>query len=99
MLNIHPALLPKFGGRGMYGLRVHRAVLAAGEHVSGCTVHVADNQYDHGPIVAQMRVPVRTGDTPESLAARVRQAEFALYPAVIQYVADRGLDVLAALAG
>lgn len=96
VLNIHPALLPKFGGRGMYGLRVHRAVLEAGERVSGCTVHIADNQYDHGPIVAQMRVPVQAGDTAETLAARVRQAEFALYPCVIQYVAQRGVEVLAA---
>ncbi len=95
VLNIHPALLPKFGGRGMYGLRVHRAVLEAGERVSGCTVHIADDQYDHGPIVARMRVPVLPDDTPESLAARVRQAEFALYPCVIQYVADQGVEVLA----
>lgn len=91
VLNIHPALLPDFGGRGMYGLRVHRAVLEAGVPVSGCTVHIADDAYDHGPIIAQMRVPVRADDTPETLARRVRQAEFALYPCVIQQVADAGL--------
>ncbi len=94
VLNIHPALLPDFGGRGMYGLRVHQAVLEAGMPVSGCTVHIADDAYDHGPIIAQMRVPVRADDTPESLARRVRQAEFALYPCVIQQIADAGLSWL-----
>jgi formyltetrahydrofolate-dependent phosphoribosylglycinamide formyltransferase len=95
VLNIHPALLPSFGGQGMYGLRVHRAVLAAGVTESGCTVHLADAQYDHGPIVAQARVPVQAGDTPESLAARVGEVERELYPRVIQGVADRGLSWLA----
>ncbi len=94
VLNMHPALLPRFGGRGMYGLRVHEAVLAAGEHESGCTVHVADDEYDHGPIVAQRRVPVRLDDTPESLAARVMAAERELYPEVIQSVASDGLAAL-----
>lgn len=94
VLNIHPALLPSFGGHGMYGLRVHRAVLAAGVTESGCTVHLADAEYDHGPIVAQARVPVRAGDTPESLAARVGEAERELYPQVIQGVADHGLSWL-----
>ncbi len=78
ILNIHPALLPKFGGRGMYGMRVHEAVLAAEERESGATLHVADSEYDTGPIVAQERVPVLDGDTPESLAARVLEAEHGL---------------------
>lgn len=95
-LNIHPALLPRFGGRGFYGRRVHEAVLAAGETVSGCTVHLVDQLYDHGPIVAQAEVPVCPDDTPESLAERVAQAEREIYPQVIQEVADRGLDWLSA---
>ncbi|MBK8914184.1 MAG: phosphoribosylglycinamide formyltransferase [Phycisphaerales bacterium] len=94
VLNIHPALLPAFGGRGMYAARVHRAVLAAGESHSGCTVHVADNEYDHGPILAQRRVPVLPGDTPESLAQRVGEQERELYPLVIQAIADRGRSAL-----
>lgn len=92
VLNIHPALLPKFGGRGFFGRRVHEAVLAAEESESGCTVHLADNQYDHGPILAQRRVPVIAGDTPESLGARVMQAERDLYPAVLQEIADHGVS-------
>jgi phosphoribosylglycinamide formyltransferase 1 len=75
VLNIHPALLPKFGGQGMYGRRVHEAVLVAGERETGITIHVADDQYDHGRIVAQCRVPVLVGDTVESLAARVLERE------------------------
>ncbi len=91
VLNIHPALLPKFGGRGMYGHHVHEAVLAAGETQSGCTVHVADDEYDHGPILAQRRVPVQPGDDPATLAERVGRAERELYPEIIQEIADRGL--------
>lgn len=94
VLNIHPALLPAFGGRGMFGRHVHEAVLASGARESGCTVHLADNEYDHGPIVAQRRVPVVPGDTPESLAARVAEAERELYPDVVQRVADEGLEWL-----
>jgi len=94
VLNIHPALLPGFGGKGMYGLRVHEAVLASEASESGCTVHVADDQFDHGPIVGQSRVPVWPDDTPETLAARVGQAERELYPHVIQQVADHGLGWL-----
>jgi phosphoribosylglycinamide formyltransferase-1 len=93
-LNIHPALLPEFGGLGMYGGKVHRAVLAAGRHESGCTVHLVDNEYDHGPIVAQRSVPVRPDDSPETLAQRVQVAERALYPWVVQQVADHGLGWL-----
>ena len=91
VLNIHPALLPEFGGRGMHGERVHQAVLRSGAVESGCTVHIADREYDHGPIVAQQRVPVLPGDTPHSLAARVATAERELYPRIIQTVADHGL--------
>ncbi len=97
-LNIHPALLPRFGGRGMYGRHVHEAVLAAGERESGCTVHLVDDQYDHGPIVAQARVPVRPGDTPASLAERVGTAERELYPAVVRAVVEHGLEWLAEFA-
>ena len=91
VLNIHPALLPRFGGKGMYGRHVHAAVHAAGVTESGCTVHLVDNEYDHGPIVAQARVPVQSADTPETLAQRVMAAERELYPRVIQQVADHGL--------
>jgi formyltetrahydrofolate-dependent phosphoribosylglycinamide formyltransferase len=84
MLNIHPALLPAFGGAGMYGRRVHEAVLASGARVSGATVHLVDEQYDHGRILAQWPVPVRAGDTPETLAARVLAVEHRLLPAVVR---------------
>jgi formyltetrahydrofolate-dependent phosphoribosylglycinamide formyltransferase len=83
MVNIHPALLPAFGGPGMYGRRVHEAVLASGAAVSGATVHYVDEHYDRGPIIAQQPVPVQPGDTPESLAARVLAAEHRLLPEVV----------------
>lgn len=79
-VNIHPALLPAFGGQGMYGERVHRAVIDSGCKVSGCTVHMVDEHFDHGPIVAQRACEVREDDTPESLAARVFEVECDLYP-------------------
>jgi len=88
VINIHPALLPEFGGAGMYGRRVHQAVLAAGKKVSGCTVHFCDNQYDHGPIILQHTVPVLTVDTPETLAARIFEQECVAYPEAIQLFAD-----------
>ncbi|HEX5009591.1 MAG TPA: formyltransferase family protein, partial [Planctomycetota bacterium] len=92
VLNIHPALLPRHGGRGLYGEHVHAAVLAAGDAESGCTVHVVDELYDHGPVVAQVRVPVLPGDTPDSLAARVFAAECDTYPrAIAQYARRLGL--------
>lgn len=94
-INIHPALLPEFGGKGMYGLRVHEAVLRAGRRESGCTVHLVDDEYDHGPIVAQARVAVLPGDTPQALSERVAAAEFELLPGVIQRVADQGVVWLA----
>ena len=86
VLNIHPALLPKFGGKGMHGHHVHEAVLAAGETESGCTVHFADNTYDTGPIILQKKVPVIKGDTPDTLAARVFDQEKLAYPEAIRIV-------------
>lgn len=80
VVNIHPALLPAHGGPGMYGLRVHQAVLTAGDTESGCTVHVCDNAYDHGPIVLQRRCPVLPDDTAETLAQRVFAEECIAYP-------------------
>jgi phosphoribosylglycinamide formyltransferase-1 len=87
ILNIHPALLPKYGGRGFYGRAVHEAVLAAGETESGVTVHVVDEVYDHGPILAQARVPVLPGDTLGSLANRVLEQEHTLYAETLQRIA------------
>jgi len=89
ILNIHPALLPKFGGPGMYGQHVHTAVLAAGEKESGCSVHVVDEEFDHGPILAQRRVPVRPGDTPETLAERVLVEEHKLYPKTLREFCEK----------
>ncbi len=83
MLNVHPALLPKFGGKGYYGMRVHEAVLAAGETESGATVHFVDAEYDHGVAFMQESVPVHRDDTPESLRARVLELEHRLLPAAI----------------
>ena len=94
VLNIHPSLIPAFAGRGYYGLRVHRAVLERGCTVSGCTVHFVDNEYDHGPIIAQRAVPVEVDDTPESLAARVFEQECDLYPQAIEAVANGRLKVV-----
>lgn len=87
ILNTHPALLPKFGGRGMYGLNVHRAVLAAGEATTGASIHLVTEDYDAGPVIAQCEVPVVAADTPESLAQRVQERERVLV-----------IDVLAAIA-
>jgi phosphoribosylglycinamide formyltransferase-1 len=87
MLNVHPALLPAFGGVGMYGPRVHRAVLESGARVSGATVHFVDEVYDRGAIIAQWPVPVFRDDTPETLAARVLRVEHALLPAAVEAVA------------
>jgi phosphoribosylglycinamide formyltransferase 1 len=87
ILNIHPALLPAFGGRGMYGMRVHHAVLASGARVSGATVHLVDEEYDRGRIVAQWPVPVLIDDTPDRLAARVLAVEHRLLPAVVEVFA------------
>ena len=94
MLNVHPALLPAFGGKGMYGMRVHQAVIAAGVRVSGATVHLVDERYDEGAIIAQWPVPVLPGETPESLAARVLAVEHRLLPLAVEAVARGALPAL-----
>lgn len=94
VMNIHNALIPAFCGKGLYGIRVHQAVLARGVKVSGCTVHFADNLYDHGPIIVQRPVPVHEEDSPEALAARVFEAECEAYPQAIQLFANARLEVL-----
>lgn len=95
VLNIHPALLPGFGGKGMYGARVHQAVLDDGVRVTGATVHMVDERYDEGRIVAQWPVPVLDNDTPATLAKRVLKVEHVLYPAAVEWLAR----VLAAAEG
>jgi len=94
VMNVHPALLPAFGGKGLYGERVHRAVLESGVKLSGCTVHFADACYDHGPIILQAAVPVEDDDTVESLAGRVFAAECTLYPQAIQLFAEDRLRIV-----
>ena len=94
MVNIHPALLPAFGGEGMYGGRVHAAVIDRGARVSGVTVHFVDEVYDHGPIIAQWPVPVLEGDTPEILAGRVLRVEHALLPAIVDAIARGQVTLL-----
>jgi formyltetrahydrofolate-dependent phosphoribosylglycinamide formyltransferase len=93
VLNVHPALIPAFCGKGYYGARVHRAVLESGVKVSGCTVHIADDQYDHGPIILQGCVPVHEDDTPETLAERVQSIERELYPEAVRLWAAGRLRV------
>jgi len=93
ILNIHPALLPSFGGQGMYGMKVHEAVLASGVKVSGATVHVVDEEYDRGPVVLQSAVPVLAGDTPHALAARVRAQEHWIYPKAVSLFCDGRVKV------
>lgn len=88
ILNVHPALLPKFGGKGMYGIRVHEAVLSSGERESGATVHLVSERYDEGRIIVQRRCPVFPEDTPESLAARVLEEEHLAYVEAIRSVLD-----------
>ncbi len=101
VMNIHPALLPAFGGQGMFGHRVHEAVIAAGKKVSGCTVHFCDNEYDHGPIVLQRKVDVSTDDTVETLAGKVFEQECIAYPEAVRLfceqrirLADGRVDIL-----
>ena len=91
--NIHPALLPKYGGKGMYGHHVHEAVLGHGCKVTGVTVHLVDDEYDHGPIVAQRSVVVEEGDTPETLAARVLKVEHQIYAETLQLFAEDRIEV------
>jgi formyltetrahydrofolate-dependent phosphoribosylglycinamide formyltransferase len=93
VMNIHPALLPAFGGKGYHGLHVHQAALEAGVKVSGCTVHFADNEYDHGPIILQRVVAVLDDDTPESLQARVFAQECEAYPEAIRLFAEGRLQI------
>lgn len=88
IVNIHPALLPSFGGRGMYGARVHRAVVDAGARITGATVHFVDEAYDRGPILCQWPVPVLAGDTPGAVAARVLKVEHRLLPAAVEALAS-----------
>lgn len=94
IINIHPALLPLFGGKGMYGTRVHRAVLDAGVKLTGPTVHFVDEKYDRGPIIAQGSVPVYHTDTPETLAARVLEVEHRILPDVVGLIADGRVKVV-----
>ncbi len=89
IINIHPALLPKHGGKGFYGLRVHRAVLEAGDQESGCTVHYVNENYDEGDVIRQAKVPVHQTDTPETLAARVLKEEHKLLPSVIKQIINQ----------
>ncbi len=93
ILNIHPALLPKFGGPGMYGMRVHQAVLEAGEATSGATVHIVDEEYDSGPIVMQSVVPVFPSDTAADLSERVLKIEHLLYPNALQLFAQDKIKI------
>lgn len=88
IINTHPALLPKFGGPGMYGMHVHRAVLAAGERISGATIHLVAGEYDTGPVLAQCSVPLLGGDTPETLAERVQTSERRLVVEVLKQIAQ-----------
>jgi len=88
VMNIHPALIPAFCGKGYYGHRVHEAVLAYGAKISGCTVHFADNEYDHGPIILQRAVPVLDDDTPDTLAARIFEQECEAFPEAIRLFAE-----------
>ncbi len=93
ILNVHPALLPAFGGKGMYGRHVHQAVLTSGARVSGATVHLVDEEYDRGPIVLQRVVPVDDDDTPETLAARVLTVEHRIFPEALQLFSEGRVHV------
>jgi formyltetrahydrofolate-dependent phosphoribosylglycinamide formyltransferase len=93
VMNIHPALLPSFGGKGLWGHHVHEAVLAAGCKVSGCTVHFCTNEYDRGPIIVQRTCPVADDDTPDTLAERVFEQECIAYPQAIRWFAEGRLQV------
>jgi formyltetrahydrofolate-dependent phosphoribosylglycinamide formyltransferase len=93
IMNVHPALIPAFCGKGIYGHHAHEAVLKAGVKLTGCTVHFVDEEYDHGPIVMQQAVEVCDDDTPDSLAERVQAAERDCYPKAIQLFADGRLEI------
>ena len=92
VINIHPSLLPKYGGRGYYGMRVHKAVLESGETETGCSVHLVTEDYDEGPVLEQTVVPVKPDDTPESLAKRVLKEEHKLLPKVIANILNEKID-------
>ena len=98
IVNVHPALLPRFGGRGFYGIAVHEAVLASGDRVTGATIHLVDEQLDHGAVLAQRMVAVEAGDTAETLAARVLPVEHSLYVETLQRIASGEIDLDAAAA-
>ena len=87
IINVHPGILPEFGGAGMYGAKVHSAVIAKRSKTTGVTIHLVDDEFDHGPVVAQWRIAVRDDDTPDSLAARVLEAEHIVYPRVVDMIA------------
>jgi phosphoribosylglycinamide formyltransferase-1 len=91
IINIHPALLPGYGGKGMYGNKVHESVIGAGERESGITIHYVDDHYDHGDIIFQAKCPVLPGDTPASLAQRVHQLEYQYYPKVIGKLMEKAV--------
>lgn len=93
IINVHPALIPAFCGKGMYGHHVHEAVLAYGAKISGATVHFVDNEYDHGPIILQQATPVLEDDTPDTLADRVQATEREIYPRAIQWISEGRLKV------
>lgn len=89
MINIHPSLLPKYGGHGFYGSKVHRAVLGAGDRVTGCSVHMVTKEYDEGPVIDRMEVPVMPDDDASTLAARVLEKEHELLPRVVKHLLNR----------
>ena len=93
VINIHPSLIPSFCGKGNYGIKVHTNVIQYGAKISGCTVHFVDDQYDHGPIIAQQTVPVLDTDDPQTLAARVFEAECKVYPTIINAIANGRVSV------
>ncbi len=94
IVNIHPALLPAFGGQGMYGMNVHRAVKSYGARVSGVTIHLVDEEYDHGLVIHQEAVPVYDTDSPEEIAARVLKCEHAMYWRVIKAISDKTITIV-----
>ena len=89
ILNIHPSLLPKHGGKGMFGMRVHESVIEQGDRETGCTVHFVDEEYDHGPFILQKTCAVHDGDTPQMIADRVFDLECEAYPIAIQMAAEQ----------
>lgn len=95
ILNIHPSLLPKFGGQGMHGLNVHEAVIAAGERISGASIHLVESEYDTGPVIAQRSVPVETGDTPAELGKRIAAIEPQLFVETLQAIAEGRIELQA----